>query len=495
MEHNDDEQNMDAYQQMRWEHYLDDGDASAPLASNVLARLGLGKAEPVQGTQAAQLLIDLNDAAWPVRVAAVQQLGMLKEDVPLEALLQALKDEHSNVRAAAARALGMLGPRTPIEPLVAALSDTEWTVRAAAALALGRLSGRTPLEPLVAILNDLDASVRVAATWSLGTLGEQAPVEPLVNGLSDPAWLVREAALLALGKLGERAPVGPLLAARMDEDATVREAAELVLQRLYPKLSTGTVEDAAATPLAQEMGTRQLVQSNGHFDKRKFSLRQLIPFKRRPFPRLLAAALAMLVIVGTVFSWLAATYRLPAPASSYPTPLIKGIVVTYHGGTGQAYQVAWSPDGKSVASVQADGTVRVWDAFTGNTISAYKGSFIKVLSMVWAFPHSLLVTSEGADRRVQVWDVLARKRLLTTTPLPGIASSSAWSPDGSIIAFDGGNNTVQVWSLVTGKLVLTYQGHTCRVTALSWSPDGSEIASASDDTTIQVWNAATGHKD
>src|SRR5216684_2659363 len=158
MEYNDNEQpeNLDAYQPSGQALLKDNGDV-VPV---ILARLGLSQTASSPTISEEQVVDALNDPAWPVRLAAVQQLEVLAERVPLTLLLRALRDEQENIRAAAARVLGTLASRAPVEPLVDALHDPAWTVRAAAALALGKLKGRTPVEPLVAALRDEDASVR-----------------------------------------------------------------------------------------------------------------------------------------------------------------------------------------------------------------------------------------------------------------------------------------------------------------------------------------------
>jgi WD40 repeat protein len=500
MEHNDNEQhvNQDANQPFGQPHPLA---ASAFFVPGVLARLGLSQIAPLPTTSEEQMVDALSSPAWTVRVAAVQQLEMLVERAPLTALLQALHDEHEAVRAAAARALGMLASRAPVEPLVDYLSDSEWTVRAAAALALGKLKGRTPVEPLVAALHDEDASVRASAAWALGTLGEQAPLAPLANALHDSAWAVREAAVLALGDLGARAPSGLLLAAMSDGDEPVRQVAELVLQHIYPELLASTSTNTIAPVSEHQAGTSERVKLNGHHnhDARIFWPRQqkrrAVLARPRLFPRVATGVMAALLIIAAMFSWFAILYRPQVPPAGHPTAIPTSNILTYHAAGGAAYKVAWSPDGTEIASTNEGGLVQIWDTITGHTISTFRGNFLKVLSLVWLPNHSLLVTAEGADRTVQVWNALTGKRILTTPSIPGIASVATWSPDGRHIAFDGGDSTVQVWNIVTGKWLLTYAGHTSRVTALSWSPDGSEIASASDDRTVQVWNAATGNKD
>src|SRR5215472_6274632 len=89
---------------------------------------------------------------------------------------------------------------------------------------------------------------------------------------------------------------------------------------------------------------------------------------------------------------------------------------TYQGHSGYVSAVAWSPDGKRIASGSGDHTVQVWDASEGSHVYVYRG--------------------HNSD-----------------------VSALAWSPDGKYIVSAGLDNTVQVWEAATGKLLYTYRGH------------------------------------
>lgn len=483
-------------------------DASAPFVAHTLARLGLSKAKDSPTKQNDQLRAALNDPVWSLRIAAVQAIATMSEEAPIELLLSALKDEDSSVRAAAARVLGRLGEHAPVEPLVAALQDAEWYVRATSAQSLGKLRGRIPVAALIEVLDDEDEAVRAAAAWALGEAGEQAPLEPLVTALNDPAWSVREAAVLALSELGTPDQLMPLQAAQSDEDASVREAASLVLTKGNAEASLTSIstqrEDQVWRPEARDAtgvdrhqihrGIKQPGQlENKH--KQKNASRRVLALPS-PFVRFVEKVLVALVIVGLVASWLLLVH-LPRTTSSEPqmtpTPLI------YHSYTGAiyggVYKVAWSPDGTRIASVNVDGSVRVWNAITGKTITSYTSpvSFVKVLSMVWLPGDDVLILSESADNTIDAWNPTIGKINLSMT-LPATIYTGAWSPDGKRIAFDGGNQTIQVWNVFpTKKRISIYPVHTSeRITALAWSPDGTEIASATYNGVIQLWNATTG---
>ena len=135
------------------------------------------------------------------------------------------------------------------------------------------------------------------------------------------------------------------------------------------------------------------------------------------------------------------------PTSTQPDiPInIGDTLYTYHGHHNGISAVAWSPDGKLIASASFDKTVQVWNALTGQLYSVYRG-------------HSNWVTAV------------------------------AWSPDGKYIASAGFDKTVQIWEALTGRHILTYYGHSDVVTDVKWSPNGMYLASTSYDKTVRIWN-------
>ena len=116
------------------------------------------------------------------------------------------------------------------------------------------------------------------------------------------------------------------------------------------------------------------------------------------------------------------------------------------GHTGRVNSASFSPDVKRLASASYDGTVKVWDATTGQESLTLKG-------------HTSLVFSVS------------------------------FSPDGKRLASASDDQTVKVWDATTGQESLTLKGHTGRVTSVSFSPDGARIASASWDYTVKLWDA------
>ncbi len=163
----------------------------------------------------------------------------------------------------------------------------------------------------------------------------------------------------------------------------------------------------------------------------------------------------------------------------------------YRGHTAGVQAVAWSPDSNRVVSGSIDKTVQVWDALTGQHVATYPGHTDIVNTVAWS-PDGKYIATGSADSTLRMWDVATGKQMYIYRGQQASVNSIVWSPDSQRIASGSSDKTVQILDAVTGNHRYTYRGHTGTVSSVSWSPDGKYIASGSWDKTVQVWDAATG---
>ena len=153
--------------------------------------------------------------------------------------------------------------------------------------------------------------------------------------------------------------------------------------------------------------------------------------------------------------------------------------------------VAWSPDGKTVASASEDKSVKLWEASSGNLLVTLAGHASSVFSVAWS-PDGKVLASGSYDQTVKLWDASTGKLLATSEGHAGVVNSVTWSPDSKTLTSSSTDKTVKLWDAASGKLLTTFQGHTDWVASVAWSPDGKTLASASSDKTVKLWEAASG---
>src|SRR5262249_10885594 len=144
-------------------------------------------------------------------------------------------------------------------------------------------------------------------------------------------------------------------------------------------------------------------------------------------------------------------------------------------------------------------TVKVWDAATGEEVLTLKGHTAGVASVAFS-PDGRRLASASGDRTVRVWDTATGQALLTLRGHTGGVRGVAFSPDGTRLASVGGPALKEakpvlamVWDLATAKAT-ELKGHAETVHGVAFSPDGKRLASGSSDRTVKVWDAATGEE-
>jgi WD40 repeat protein len=100
------------------------------------------------------------------------------------------------------------------------------------------------------------------------------------------------------------------------------------------------------------------------------------------------------------------------------------------------------------------------------------------------------VASASDDKTIILWDAAAGRHVTTLTGHSNWVTSVAFSPDGKQVASASWDGTVMLWDAATGEHVKTLKGHSTYVTSVAFSLDGKQVASASGDKTIMVWDVA-----
>ncbi|WP_345511533.1 hypothetical protein [Phytohabitans houttuyneae] len=166
---------------------------------------------------------------------------------------------------------------------------------------------------------------------------------------------------------------------------------------------------------------------------------------------------------------------------------VVGAPVYYHGFHQQAWAPVFSRDGARLAAGSVEGTIRIWDARRRNTLAVLTGHSGQVWSVAFA-PDGRWLASAGEDGTVRVWDTAAPgTKPLVLRGHDGPALGVAFAPDGRRLASGGTDGTVRLWDVPARRQLTVLRGHEDPVKSVAFTADGARLASASTDGTARVW--------
>ena len=161
---------------------------------------------------------------------------------------------------------------------------------------------------------------------------------------------------------------------------------------------------------------------------------------------------------------------------------------TLSGHTEEVWAVAFSPDGKTLASGGDDTSVKLWDVQTGKEKQTLSGHKYKVATLAFS-PDGKSLASGSEDYTVKIWD-LATGALKQTLNHDYQITAIAFSPDGNTLACAVYSGNIVLWDAQTWTQKRTIEGKDV-VRGAAFSPDSKLLASATEKA-IKLWNAQSG---
>ena len=168
------------------------------------------------------------------------------------------------------------------------------------------------------------------------------------------------------------------------------------------------------------------------------------------------------------------------------------------GHTETIQSVAWSPDGKWIAT-GGFRSLKIWDVSTWREIKSLSSSLVgNITALAFAQDNTTLFASDGQPgvsgfiHRVAFQE---GKLLGTWKAHEDVIYGLRLSPDGKSLASGAADRLAKLWNVADGKLIAFYEGHTNHILAVAFNKDATQLATASADKEVKVWNVKNREQD
>jgi WD40 repeat protein len=155
-----------------------------------------------------------------------------------------------------------------------------------------------------------------------------------------------------------------------------------------------------------------------------------------------------------------------------------------------ATSVAWSTNGKWIATGGEDKTIRLWDAATAKQIAVLEGHTARVLAVTFS-PDSTRLVSGSKDSSASVWDIEKKMVIAKLAGHAAAVNAVAFTSDGRTIATASNDGTARLWETVSYRQRATLE-HQEPITSLAFSPGGQTLATGGERASIRLWNSVGG---
>ncbi len=148
---------------------------------------------------------------------------------------------------------------------------------------------------------------------------------------------------------------------------------------------------------------------------------------------------------------------------------------------------AVSPDGRIVAGTGHDGFVHLWDLALGREVYHFPTKGGGCPGSAFSRDGKFLVSCNGETKRMTIWNVATGVESCSWE-VKSLATASAFSPEGQILATGHDDGSILLWDAATGQMKRALAGHSAPIRSLKFTPDGKTLVSSGNDGVIRLWN-------